>query len=394
MTRRTNSTLMILLSVSLTAVLGPGARSAQAQRNKWATPPYVPLSKKTPDIVTQLPSFGRIEWTVEAIPWVAKGPGAGISGAGVVLLDGHIYVMGGFIPGGDETKDGDRRTSRWAYRYEITTAEWTRLPNVPGRREYTRAITAPHAVYVVGGGDQADDTGRPYSPFADCFKLDVAATPLAWQLQGKLSVPRTHMGVGRVGDHLIVVGGNEYNRSKGGYHHSTFRGTTDVLHLDHPEKGWQPRAPIPGDPRGWIASAVCRDHLYVLGGLTYRPAGKKSKSVRLAETLRYDPKRDRWTRLADPPLPISGWEGATYGDRYIIVIGGVVGPDTLWNDLPFVYDVQEDRWSKIDSPIPVGATFNDSGVCITGDTIYVIGGEGPRGSHFNHFLIGRIKPAG
>ena len=85
--------------------------------------------------------------------------------------------------------------------------------------------------------------------------------------------------------------------------------------------------------------------------------------------------------------------GSTYAGRYLILIGGVAGPGTLWNDIPFVYDVQEDRWSKIGSPIPVGATFNDSGVCITGATLYVIGGEGPRGSHFNHFLIGRIKPA-
>jgi len=63
----------------------------------------------------------------------------------------------------------------------------------------------------------------------------------------------------------------------------------------------------------------------------------------------------------------------------------------VWNDLPFVYDTHEDRWMKIENPLPPGAVFNDPGVCIIGETIYVAGAEGPRGSHFDHFLVGRIR---
>jgi hypothetical protein len=70
-------------------------------------------------------------------------------------------------------------------------------------------------------------------------------------------------------------------------------------------------------------------------------------------------------------------------DRYLIVIGGA---ERHWNDVPFVYDTQSNRWLRIESPLPPGGLFNDPGVCIIGHTIYVIGGEGPGGSHFNHFL--------
>ena len=37
-----------------------------------------------------------------------------------------------------------------------------------------------------------------------------------------------------------------------------------------------------------------------------------------------------------------------------------------------------------------GGLFNDAGVCVIGDTIYIAGGEGPAGSHFSHFLVGNI----
>ena len=59
--------------------------------------------------------------------------------------------------------------------------------------------------------------------------------------------------------------------------------------------------------------------------------------------------------------------------------------------MAFVYDTQEDRWLRCTSPLPPGGFFNDPGVCLIGDTIYVAGGEGGGGSHFNHFLIGKIR---
>jgi hypothetical protein len=265
---------------------------------------------------------------------------------------------------------------------------------MPGRREYTRAIAAADAIYVLGGGCQFRGAATAYQPFADCFRLNLSVQPPSWQSFGKLTVPRTHMGVGRVGNYLVVAGGNQYDAKSRGYRSSTIRGTTDVFDLSKPQKGWQQRAPIPGKPRGWVASAVCGQRLYVLGGLTY---SNKGKQIRISETLCYDPATDRWTSRTPPPVPISGWEGATYADRYLIVVGGVIASPKdpkghLWNDLPLVYDTQKDRWLKVDGPLPPGALFNDPGVCILDDKIYVTGAEGPDGSHFDYLLIGNIKP--
>lgn len=140
-------------------------------------------------------------------------------------------------------------------------------------------------------------------------------------------------------------------------------------------------------PHGGISGAgmvVVDGQLYLLDGVTWTATARQ----RLAEALCYDPSQNQWKRLADFPIPMSGWSGDMFDRRHIIAVGGA---GSHWNDVPFVYDTRSDRWMRIASPLPPGAVFNDPGVCIIGDTIYVAGGEGAGGSHFNHFLIGKIR---
>lgn len=339
------------------------------------------MSKEMPESVKALPVFGEIEWTVKELPFIGKGPHAGISGAGMVVVDGLIYLMGGFIPAGDGTQDLGYRTSRWAHRYDPKTDQWTQLPDLPARREYTRAIAGDKEVYVLGGFVQ----GKPGLPSADVFRLDVTQTPLQWQTITPLTVPRTHTAVGKAGHQLIVAGGNKYDIAQKGYSPQTIQNVTDVLDLTQPDQGWKQRATIPGNPRGWCAAAVVNNQFYMLGGVTWTAKARE----RLQESLRYDPARDEWQRLTDPPLPISGWACEVFQDRHLILIGGAA---RHWSDVAFVYDTQTDRWSRMANALPLGGFFNDPGVCIIGDTIYIAGGEGAGGSHFNHFLVGKIKP--
>ncbi len=65
---------------------------------------------------------------------------------------------------------------------------------------------------------------------------------------------------------------------------------------------------------------------------------------------------------------------------------------TVWSDLVWAYDSQRDHWLRVNGILPPGAVFNDPGVAILGNTIYVLGAEGPSGSHYNYFSDGCIKP--
>ena len=123
-----------------------------AQQEKWADPPFIELSQNMTPAVKALPSLGSVEWTLKRIPFIDDSPRAGISGAGMCAVDGQIYLLGGFIPAGDDSDNrASRRTSKWAHQYNPARQTWTRLPDMPARREYTRAIATHTALYVVGG---------------------------------------------------------------------------------------------------------------------------------------------------------------------------------------------------------------------------------------------------
>ncbi|MCA9425591.1 MAG: hypothetical protein KC994_10985, partial [Candidatus Omnitrophica bacterium] len=339
-----------------------------------------PLSADLPEDYSSLPLFGSIEWETQRLPWVEEGPYAGISGVAMAVHDGKIYVVGGFIPGGDETEDAaSRRTSRWTWVYDPNSGSWDRLADAPFRTEYTRGIVAEDSLYLIAGACQFKKQDPPYRVLGDCARLDLSTDPPTWKEFAPLNVPRTHTAIGHVGKYLIVAGGNQYDFAENGYSHNTIRDTNEVFDLSHPELGWQLKTPVPAPPRGWCGSVATQDAVYLFGGITWN---ESNEILGAGETLRYDPQTDNWKKLASSPLPISAWEGDLYADRYVLLAGGVVRPvletddSPTWSDLVWAYDIQEDRWTRVDGVLPPGAVFNDPGVVIIDDTIYVLGAEG------------------
>ncbi len=388
--------LMVLVATHFsTAVLAAEAEVEPAPPKQGVTP-ALPLSADRPAAYAELPTFGAIAWETEKLPWVDEGPYAGISGVAMDVWDDKIVLAGGFIPGGDETADrASRKTSRWSWLYDAAGNTWTQLAHAPDRREYARGLVADDTFYVFGGGKQYQKQDPPYLPHAECFALDLTRQPPAWREHSPLNVPRTHMAVGRVGNYLVVAGGNEYDYAEKGYSANTIRNTTEVFDLHQPELGWQVRAPIPAVGRGWSAAVATDEYLYVFGGVTW---DETQNSVGVRETWRYSPAQDRWEKRTPPPVAISGWAGALFLNRYAVIVGGIMrekdkpGRTSYWSDLAWAYDVRDDRWLQVTGTLPPGAVFNDPAVAILDHTLYVLGGEGPKGSHYNYFLTGEIKP--
>lgn len=376
-------------------------------QEEWATPPYITLSQRAAEYVKALPVLGRVDWDLKHLDFIDDGPTAGLSGAALVHHDGALYLAGGFIPKGDGTGDPSHRTSKWAFRYDLASDRWQRLPDMPERKEYTRGIaTAGGEIFVVGGLRQKATADNYSAVMPEVFRLTSTTNGDAeykWEIHSQLGVPRTHSSPGAVGRRLILVGGNEYaiNKAKGimGMHTSTIRDTVEVFDLDKPDAGWVKKKPIPLGPRGWCGSSVLGGRFYLFGGIdVIERSDGKSTRMKLNDTLSYDPLLDSWETHAPMPFYLSGWEGATFRDRYVILIGGVeaevvsaekMGRNTF-NDMAFAYDTVDDRWLRLDGLTPPGGVYNDPGVVIVGDRIFVVGGEGPRGSHFDHFLLGKI----
>jgi hypothetical protein len=254
---------------------------------------------------------------------------------------------------------------------------------LPARREYPAGFADHSSFYVVGGGVQMRGDPVHWQRSGDCYRLDRSNAEAGWQTCGKLNVARSQMAAARVGDYLVTAEGSEFDfRAKDPYQR---RDTTEVLNLRHPERGWQLRKPIPGPARGWSAGASCAGRLWVIGGIRENP------QQALSDNLSYDPMLDRWTARRAFPVAGHSWGAVCYQNRYAIVIGGVLGlPDFIWSDLAFAYDIREDRWLRVDKTIPGSGVMSDVGVAIAGDTVYAAGAEGPKGTHFDYFLIGRI----
>lgn len=350
--------------------------------------------------LSTLPVFGRIVWRRDAMPFVRVGPDGGISGVGMCASGNRIFVAGGFLGKGafgDGSLEPNRKTSKWVYAYDVETKAWERLPDLPTRAEYGRMAAVGGNLYFVGGAAYANDGERvgPYVPSAAVHVLNLSETEPAWKAMPPMPEPRTHFALGNVGDFLIAMGGNVYDAAESGYSSRTVRRETAVLNLSDPQNGWTVQAPAPDPARGWSATAACRGKLWVFGGLSFKNQAPKSSRVRLPETLSYDPVANTWTRHAPAPVEISGWGGVAYLDRYVILVGGHGGPKGVrarMNVNPLVYDTAEDRWLRLEQSVtPTGGNLNDPGVAICGDTIYVAGAEGYNGTHYNHWLVGRIE---
>ncbi len=392
MTQQSSSWRRILIAVLW---IVPPTIAEEPAPPKDGQNPDPPLSAALPAAWSQLPLFGSIVWEAKRLPWVEDGPYAGISGAAMAAHGEQIYVAGGFIPAGDGSADADsHRTSRRVWTYNAATDSWQHLADAPVRREYTRGIIANDSFYLIGGACQYRTQQPRYRVHGEGIQLDLSGNPPTWSMHSQLNVPRTHAATGRVGNWLIVAGGNEYDSAEGGYSASTIRATTEVFDTSSPERGWQIKPSLPGGPRGWAASAQTRNHLYVFGGLTWLDTGGIGG---IQQTCRFDPAAELWELRTPTPLAVSGWEGALFADRYVLIAGGVMrAADTddqtiVWSDLVWAYDTLNDRWLRVDGFLPPGAVFNDPGVAVVGDKIYVLGAEGPFGSHYNYFLVGHIQ---
>ena len=113
-------------------VCGPIQTPCHAEKPPTKKVSLPPTSKVSFPAAQNLPSFGAIDWKAEEIPFVPDGPGAGISGAAMVVLNGKIYIAGGFIPAGDETDDKQsRRTSRWTFCYDPQQGKLPKFLTLP-----------------------------------------------------------------------------------------------------------------------------------------------------------------------------------------------------------------------------------------------------------------------
>lgn len=221
-------------------------------------------------------------------------------------VNGKLYVFGGFTVSGDQIIGETRE-------YEPASDTWTSRASMPdfqadGHGPQVRAAGAAVAlnglIYIVGGVGSQATVPFAYDPSSD-----------SWRELAPMPAPREHLTAQAVGGKIYVIGGRWQGVN-----------VATVEAYDPQSDTWEVLAPMPA-ARGGLTSAVFDGRIHVFGGEDV--AARRTFS----EHEVYDPATDRWT--AAPPLPTArhGLAAQTASGR-IYVIGG--GPQAALSTSPLV----------------------------------------------------------
>jgi N-acetylneuraminic acid mutarotase len=210
-----------------------------------------------------------------------------------------------------------------------------------------------------------------------CIMLLLAAVPRAsgdeyarmarfdrWSPLQSSTLARSEVAAARVGRFIYVVGG--YTPGGG----IPTLPTSAVERYDIRGNRWRRMRPLPVELNH--ATAVGhRGKLYVHGGYPGLDPDMRAS----AQLLRFDPRRNRWSRLPSSGTPRAGHAAAVIGHR-LYVAGGADDPQLLEDD-PLrsleVYDFRRRRWHRGRS-FPGPARHHVAGVA-SGGFLYVLAGR-------------------
>ena len=257
------------------------ARSAHAVAGDGANIYVVGGSGAGAAPVLEVERFDGAQWSVETTL-----PGEGLNAPAAVLLDGCLYVIGGFE--GVSNRPTDRVRC-----YHVAERTWTDLPPLPAPRGGHAAVVLDGKIHVVGGGNSR-------STLADHSVYDPATR--TWSERAPLPRAKGSPAALAVDGRLWALGGRSGPSDFG-----------EVDLYDPASDTWTPGPPI--EPRGTAGAVRYRGALYLFGGES------QAQGRSLASVLRLDPRQGTWSEVAPLPTARSYARAVLLGDA-VYVVGG------------------------------------------------------------------------
>ncbi|VGO17184.1 hypothetical protein PDESU_05779 [Pontiella desulfatans] len=128
--------------------------------------------------------------------------------AGVVNVDGKIYVMCGIVNGhvGGYVN--------WADRYDPATGEWTKLKNAKHKRDHFQCTYLDGKIYAAGGRTTSKETNQVFDltvPEVDVYDIKSGAWSV---LKDDLPTPRAGNSTATIGQDIVVAGGESMTQKE------------------------------------------------------------------------------------------------------------------------------------------------------------------------------------
>jgi len=226
--------------------------------------------------------------------------------AGAAIVGGKIYQVGGFH---NPFAMRDPIDTVWAF--DPAANKWERRAPLPSPRGAMVVAAIGDLIYAAGGEHRRPPGSPvpkgappPYEPIADVAVYDPKAD--RWQVLPSMHHARDHAFVGSINGRLYVVGGRDRPKYD----------ITAVEEYDPATRAWSERAPMPNGRSGGAAT-VLDGKLYVFGG-----EGNDASPIGIFDQVEaFDPMSNSWTRFGPMPLPRHSQTAAAAGGR-IYMPGG------------------------------------------------------------------------
>lgn len=268
---------------------------------------------------------------------------------GVVAVGNRIYVIGGYLPGGE--------ASPVVQVYNATGKTWSKVVPMPEALHHLGVAEVDGKIYVVAG---FTGTFSKRNPVNSVWQYDPATE--RWQRRAPLPTPRGALAVAVVDGKIYAMGGERLRAS--GIKRA-FEPIADVAAYDPKKDSWEVLSPM----------RYRRDHLMVgaIGGRIYAVGGRDRPNLTLQHVEEFNPATGRWSERAQMPTGRSGGAAAVVGNR-LYVFGGEgneKNPLGIFNEVE-VYAPTRDRWTKL-APMPLPR--HAVGAAVVGNRIYLPGGS-------------------
>lgn len=216
----------------------------------------------------------------------------GLHHAGAAVLDGALYVVGGFTVSDDTLWNPSDRV----FRFNPADEAWTERAPLPTARGGLAVTALQGKLYAVSGydGQRNPAAVEVYDPARD-----------QWTAAAPLPTPRDHLAAVTIGETLYAIGG----RVRLDYRENL--STVEAYQAEANQ--WIPKADMP-TPRSGIAAGVLNGWAYVFGG--------ESGEGTFQQNERYNARLNRWQAMAPMPTARHGLGAAAVAGHIYVLSGG------------------------------------------------------------------------
>jgi N-acetylneuraminic acid mutarotase len=272
-------------------------------------------------------------------------------------VNGKIYAIGG---GFTEMRDGkpiDNITSGYTEEYDPATDRWRERAPMPEGGTHNGIAVLDGKIYIAGGFAG----NRHTLPTPSLYSYEPATD--AWRKLTPLGGPLGSISLTAVDGKIHAFGGRVVGEDITVATHEIYDPKTDK---------WRAASPMPSS-RDHAGIWVVDGKVHIFGGRT----GGSETSVALQEI--YDPKADKWSTAAPMPTGRSSSAFAEY--RGLLFFAGgecrtVNGSRTTFDENE-AYDPRSDKWRKL-ANLPTGR--HGFAAASVGNTLYYLGGSTECGS--------------